>query len=234
MIERRAAQDRGHANHGWLDTWHSFSFADYYDPQFMGWGTLRVINDDTVEPGGGFPTHGHRDMEIVSVVLEGALQHRDSMGNGTVIEAGEVQRMSAGTGVMHSEFNPSATARSRFLQIWIRPRKPGGAPSYEQKRIEPERRPGRWVVLASADGRDGSLTVNQDAALLAAVLPAAGGIDYRPAVGRKQYVQVLRGAVAVNGVALADADGARIDGEAELRFVAAQDAKFLLFDVTGE
>jgi redox-sensitive bicupin YhaK (pirin superfamily) len=232
MIERRPATERGHANYGWLDTWHSFSFADYHDPRHMGWGTLRVINDDTVEPGGGFPTHGHRDMEIVSVVLEGALQHRDSMGNGTVIEAGEVQRMSAGSGVTHSEFNPSPTARSRFLQIWIRPRTGGGAPGYEQKRIDPAAAAGRWTVLASGDGRDGSLTVNQDAAILATVLAAGGRIDWPVLGGRLQYVHVVAGEIAANGIALAPGDGAKLRDEARLDLIAKTPAKILLFDLT--
>jgi hypothetical protein len=232
MIELRPARERGHGNYGWLDTWHSFSFGDYHDPKQMGWGTLRVINDDTVEPGGGFPTHGHRDMEIVSVVLDGALQHRDSMGNGTIISAGEVQRMSAGTGVTHSEFNPSTTTRCRFLQLWIRPRTSGGRPGYEQKRISPEEAAGNWCVLASADGRDGSLTVNQDASILAAALPPAGRIDYAAQPGRRQYVHVVRGSVSINAVKLRAGDGAKIAGEGALAFQAGDESMFLLFDVT--
>lgn len=232
MIEVRPSQSRGHANYGWLDSWHSFSFGDYYDAKQMGWGTLRVINDDTVEPSGGFPTHGHRDMEIVSVVLEGSLQHRDSMGNGTVITAGEVQRMSAGTGVTHSEFNPSPEARCRFLQIWIRPRSAGGMPGYEQRRISPDDTPGRWRVLASSDGREGSLTVNQDATILAVSMPTAGRIEYRPEAGRKQYVHLVRGTVTVNSVALLAGDGARISGEGSLAFEAGDHSMCLLFDVT--
>lgn len=232
MIEKRPASSRGHANHGWLDSWHSFSFADYHDPAQMGWGTLRVINDDTVEPAGGFPSHGHRDMEIVSVVLEGALEHRDSMGNGTVIKAGEVQRMSAGSGVTHSEFNPSATERSRFLQIWIRPRAAGGAPGYEQQGFRPEETPGRWRVLASADGRDDSLTINQDASILAAALLGGEAIAHDPGRGRKQYVHVVRGEIDVNNIRLGAGDGAKIAAEAALAFAAHADSIFLLFDLT--
>lgn len=232
MIEVRPARERGHGNYGWLDTRHSFSFGDYHDPRHMGWGTLRVINDDTVEPGGGFPAHGHRDMEIVSVVLEGALQHRDSMGNGTIITAGEAQRMSAGTGVTHSEFNPSLQTSSRFLQIWIRPRQSGGRPGYEQKRISPAAVAGTWCVLASADGRDGSLTINQDAVILAAVLPHDSAIAHGPAAGRLQYAHVVRGEVELNGVRLGAGDGAKISGEPSLAFAARAESMFLLFNVT--
>ena len=232
MIETRPAPSRGHANHGWLDTWHSFSFADYYDPEQMGWGTLRVINDDTVEPSAGFPTHGHRDMEIVSVVLEGALEHRDSMGNGTVIKAGEIQRMSAGTGVTHSEFNPSPTARSRFLQIWIRPRSAGGTPGYEQRAFDPEKAPGRWRMLASTDGREGSLRINQDAMILADSLPQNSAIGYDPATGRRQYAHVVRDEIEVNCFRLGPGAGAKIADEAALTFSARADSMFLLFDLT--
>lgn len=231
MIEIRPGASRGHANHGWLDSWHSFSFADYFDPAQMGWGSLRVINDDTVAAGAGFPTHGHRDMEIISIVLEGALEHRDSMGNGTVIRPGEVQRMSAGTGVTHSEFNPSQTERTRFLQIWIRPRTAGGAPGYEQKNLAPESTPGRWCLVASPDGRSGSVTVNQDASLFACVLDVGESISAPPTIGRLQYMHVISGSIRANGISLAASDGAKIRDEAALDIHAKESAKFLLFDL---
>jgi redox-sensitive bicupin YhaK (pirin superfamily) len=236
MIQRRPAAERGHANYGWLDTWHSFSFADYYDPAHMGWGSLRVINDDTVAPGRGFATHGHRDMEIVSVVLEGALAHKDSMGHGTTITPGEVQRMSAGTGVMHSEFNPSSGEAARFLQIWIMPNRKGGAPSYEQKRFDPAGRVGRFQTLASSDGRDGSVTIQQDATLSAVRLDRDAQATAALAPGRKAYLHVVSGGIAVNGVTLTAGDGARIDGEAALVLTGTGPdgalSEALLFDLT--
>jgi hypothetical protein len=219
MIAPRPARERGHANYGWLDTFHSFSFADYHDPRFMGWGVLRVINDDTVAPGRGFATHGHRDMEIVSVVLEGALAHKDSMGHGTTIVPGEVQRMSAGKGVMHSEFNPSGEAPARFLQIWIEPATRGGTPSYEQKRFDPAARQGRFQTLASGDGREDSVTIRQDATLSALRLAPGERAEAVLAPGRKAYVHVVAGAVSLNGVPLAAGDGARIADEARLEFL---------------
>ncbi len=170
MIKLRKAEQRGHFDHGWLDTRHTFSFADYYDPEQMGFGHLRVINQDRVQPGRGFGTHGHRDMEILSYVLEGALEHKDSMGNGSVIRPGDVQRMTAGTGVMHSEFNPSRDHAVHFLQIWIVPERKGLAPGYEQKRFEPEEKAGRLRLIASRDGAGGSVTIHQDARVFAAVL----------------------------------------------------------------
>ncbi len=233
MIEKRPASERGHANHGWLDTWYSFSFADYYDPAHMGWGSLRVINDDTIDAAAGFPTHGHRDMEIVTLMLEGALEHRDSMGNGTIISAGEVQRMSAGRGVTHSEFNPSKTSPGKLLQIWIRPRSTGGEPSYEQKAFHPAESPGTWQLLASGrKGARAALSINQDADVRMIELPAGSRIDYRPDTGRKQYVHVIRGALQLNNLKLGAADGAKIADEARLDFVADTDASLLLFDVT--
>lgn len=232
MIQPRPARDRGHTNYGWLDTFHSFSFADYYDPAQMGWGALRVLNDDTVAPGRGFAPHGHRDMEIVSIVLEGELAHRDSLGHGTTIRPGEVQRMSAGTGVRHSEFNPSPTQPTRFLQIWIVPAAAGGAPSYEQKSFDPAARAGRFQVLASADGRDGSVTIGQDATLSALALAPGERATVTLGAGRKAYVHVIAGRVDLNDVALAAGDGARIADEARLEFAgpgAGGDASELLF-----
>ena len=202
MIQLRKAADRGHANHGWLDTFHTFSFADYYDPAQMSWGALRVINDDRVAPGMGFGTHGHRDMEIITYVLEGSLQHKDSMGNGTVIEPGDVQRMSAGKGVMHSEFNPSSSEPVHLLQIWITPNVSGIRPSYEQKRFDAEDKRGRLRLVASGDGREGSVTIHQDAAVYAALLEQGQAVqrDTRtvpsrlPACGARQRAARRRAA----------------------------------------
>ena len=231
MIKIRPADSRGHADHGWLKTWHSFSFADYYDPAEMGWGPLRVINEDIVAPGQGFPTHGHRDMEIITVILEGALEHRDSMGNGTVIRPGEVQRMSAGTGVRHSEFNPSDAEATHLLQIWIAPATAGIAPGYEQKRFEVA--PG-WQLLASADGAEDSVRIHQDAALLRAKVSGTEALTHALAAGRRAYVHVVAGGVAVNGVVLAAGDGAKVSDETKLSLNAVQPgvvSDFLLFDL---
>ncbi|HLT92764.1 MAG TPA: pirin family protein, partial [Woeseiaceae bacterium] len=184
MIEVRKAEARGHADHGWLDTRHTFSFADYYDPNFMGFGPLRVINEDRVAPGQGFGAHGHRDMEIISYVLEGALEHRDSLGNGSVIRPGDVQRMSAGTGVRHSEFNASETELVHFLQIWILPERPGGEPGYEQKSFPEDERRGRLRLIGSRDGREGSVTIQQDVDLYSSLLWEGQVIEHRPAAGR--------------------------------------------------
>jgi len=234
MIRIRPAHERGHADYGWLDTWYSFSFADYHDPQEMGWGTLRVINDDRVAAGKGFGTHGHRDMEIVTYVLAGALEHKDSLGNGTVIRPGEVQRMSAGRGVMHSEFNPSAETPTQLLQIWIQPNVRGGAPSYEQKTIADSAKRGRLQVIASADGRDGSVTIQQDAAIHAALLAAGEEVGYDLAPERLAYVHVVAGRVSLNGVTLATADGAKIADESHLTLRAESDAEILFFDLGGQ
>ena len=231
MIRLRPAAARGHANYGWLDTWHSFSFADYHDPDEMGWGPLRVINDDVIEAGKGFGRHGHRDMEIISVVLEGALQHEDSLGNGTVIRPGEVQRMSAGKGVLHSEFNPSAEARARLLQIWIAPAVRGVSPSYEQIAIAPEELAGRWRLLASPDGQDGSVTLHQDARLWSTRLPVGAALAMALDPARLAYVHVARGEVRLNDQALVGGDGAKISGESKLDFVAVADSEILLFDL---
>jgi redox-sensitive bicupin YhaK (pirin superfamily) len=231
MITLRRAEERGHADHGWLDSYHTFSFADYYDPREMGFGPLRVINEDRVQPGLGFGTHGHRDMEIISYVLEGALEHKDSLGTGSVIEPGDVQRMSAGTGVLHSEYNPSPRDPVHFLQIWIEPDRRGVRPSYEQKRFGVEEKKGRLRLVASPDGADGSVTIHQNARVYASVLDAGDTIAHALQAGHKGYVHVARGAVEVNGQRLSAGDGAKISGESELRFGNGQQAELLLFDM---
>lgn len=231
MITLRKSQDRGHANHGWLESYHTFSFADYYDPGHMGFGVLRVINEDRVQPGKGFGTHGHRDMEIVSYVLEGALEHKDSMGNGSVIRPGDVQRMSAGKGVLHSEFNASDKELVHFLQIWIMPKSTGIRPSYEQKHFPEGEKQGRLRLVASADGRDGSVTIHQDAFLYGTLLGNGDSVSHVLAGGRKGYVHVARGAVSVNGEPLHAGDGAMLSDEREIVLSAADTAEVLLFDL---
>jgi redox-sensitive bicupin YhaK (pirin superfamily) len=230
MLQVRQAKDRGHANHGWLDTRHTFSFADYHDPRHMGFSVLRVINEDRVMPGEGFPTHPHRDMEILSYVLEGALEHQDSLGNGSVIRPGEVQRMSAGTGIRHSEFNHSKNEPVHFLQIWILPNVQGVKPSYEQKRIDPAEVDGRLRLIASPDGRDGSVTIRQDARVYAARLNG-GEVGHALAPGRRAWLQVARGTAKVNGTELHAGDGARIEGESGVQLAANGSAEVLLFDL---
>ena len=230
MLRLRRARDRGHFDHGWLDTNHTFSFADYHDPEHMGFRVLRVINEDVVAPGQGFGTHGHRDMEIVTYVLDGALEHRDSTGGGGVLRPGDVQRMSAGTGVMHSEFNHSQSEPVHFLQIWLLPERRGLAPSYEDKGFPSTEKRGRLRVIASADMRDGSLLLHQDASILASILEGAS-VEHALAPGRHAWVQVARGEVAVNGQTLAAGDGAGISEETRLQFVATGASEFLLFDL---
>jgi len=231
MMEIRRSDERGHAQHGWLDSFHSFSFADYYDPKHMGFGALRVINEDRVEPGRGFGAHGHRDMEIISYVLDGGLAHKDSMGNGSVIRPGDVQRMSAGTGVTHSEFNASDRDPVHFLQIWIEPASRGIAPGYEEKRFEPESKRGRLRLIASPDGADGSVTIHQDARLHAAILDGADAVTHVLAERRRVYVHVIRGEVEVNGERLAGGDAVKLAGVKEVRLANAKDAEVLLFDL---
>jgi redox-sensitive bicupin YhaK (pirin superfamily) len=231
VIDIRRSSERGHAQHGWLDSFHSFSFADYHDPAHMGFGPLRVINEDRVQPGQGFGTHGHRDMEIISYVLEGGLAHKDSMGNGSVIRPGDVQRMSAGTGVRHSEFNASDQEGVHFLQIWIEPARRGVAPGYEEKRFEPESKRGRLRLIASPDGAEGSVTLNQDARLYAALLDGAESAEHQPASGRRVYVHVVRGEAEVNGQPLSGGDAAKITGEGRIRIANARGAEVLLFDL---
>ena len=235
MITLRKSSDRGHADHGWLHSDHTFSFADYYDPQEMGWGPLRVINEDRVEPGKGFGTHGHRDMEIISYVLSGQLQHKDSMGNGTVIRPGDVQRMSAGTGVQHSEFNPSPSAPVHFLQIWIEPETRGITPGYEEKFFAPEDKRGRLRLVASRDGREGSVTIHRDADLFASLLGPQEQVSHRIAAGRLAYLHLVKGAVRINNtaneIALKTGDAAKIEAEEALLIVADEDSELLLFDL---
>jgi quercetin 2,3-dioxygenase len=231
MIVRRAAAERGHANHGWLDSHHSFSFADYYDPAHMGFGPLRVINEDRVQPGMGFGTHGHRDMEIISYVLDGALSHRDNMGTGSVIAPGDVQRMSAGRGVLHSEFNPSQTGTVHFLQIWIEPAERGIAPSYEQARVEPAAKRGKLALIAAPAGEGGAVAIHQDARVYAGQFDGAETAMHALAPGRRAYVHVARGAATVNGVELAAGDAVRIVDEPTVGIAAGRDAEILVFDL---
>jgi redox-sensitive bicupin YhaK (pirin superfamily) len=231
MIALRKSQDRGHANHGWLDSRHTFSFADYYDPREMGFGSLRVINEDRVQPGQGFGTHPHRDMEIISYVLDGALAHKDSTGTVGVIRPGDVQRMSAGTGILHSEFNHSQQDLVHFLQIWIEPSVTGIAPSYEQKTFDHGEKRGRLRLVASPDGAEGSVKIHQDARMYSALLDGGDAATHALAPGRKAYVHVARGALSLNGERLSAGDGARVSVEKELRLSDAQQAEVLLFDM---
>jgi len=232
MIKLRRSEDRGHADHGWLNSYHSFSFADYYDPEHMGFGSLRVINEDTVQPGMGFGTHGHRDMEIVSYVLDGKLEHKDNMGTGSIIAPGDVQRMSAGRGVQHSEYNPSRDERVHFLQIWIEPNVTGIKPSYEQKHIPASEKKGRLRLIASPDGRDGSVTLHQDAEIHAAMLDSGDETTHVLKNGRRAYVHVARGNVHVNGERLVHGDAAMVVGDAKVTLDRAESAEVLLFDLT--
>lgn len=231
LIALRKSGERGHFDHGWLKTWHTFSFADYHDPQQMGWSVLRVINEDIVAPGQGFGLHGHRDMEILTWILEGTLEHKDSLGNGALIRPGEAQRMSAGSGVRHSEFNPSASASSHLLQIWIEPAERGIAPGYEQTAFPEAGRRNCLRLIASPDGREGSVTIHQDAKVYAALLGAGESLQHELAAGRRAYLHVARGAVTLQSQSLQDGDGARISDEPTLEMVAAQDAEILLFDL---
>ena len=216
MISIRPAIERGHFDHGWLDTWHSFSFSDYYDPAHMGYSTLRVINEDRVAPGGGFATHGHQDMEIMTYILSGALEHKDSMGNGSVIRPGDVQRMSAGTGVRHSEYNPSPDQAVHLLQVWLLPNRQGVAPGYAQRHFPQQARRGRLCLLMSPDGRDGSIDSHQDALVYATLLEGGEAVGLDLASGHRAYVQVARGEVRVNGQDLTAGDGARIQSRAAI------------------
>ena len=231
MIEVRPGATRGHADHGWLKSQHTFSFADYRDPRYDGFGPLRVINEDRVVPGMGFGTHGHRDMEIISYVVSGTLAHKDSMGTVAELHPGDVQVMSAGTGVMHSEFNGSTQEPVHFLQIWIVPDRRGEAPRYKDANYPPATRTGRLCPIASMDGRDGSLPIHQDAVVYASILPDGRELETALAAGRSAYVQVVRGALAINGSTLAAGDGAAIVGERALQFRATGEAEFLFFDL---
>ena len=231
MITLRPSAARGYADHGWLKARHSFSFAEYYDPVEMGWGALRVINEDRVSAGQGFGTHGHRDMEIVTYILSGALQHKDSLGNGDVIRRGEVQRMSAGKGIMHSEFNPLPDQETHLLQIWIEPAQRGGSASYEQQPLAVDDMRGHWHLVASPDGAEGSTTIGQDARLWASVLAVGEQLDFALAADRLAYVHLVRGSLKLNGQSMAGGDGAKIASETNLQFVAGEEAEILLFDL---
>ena len=231
MITIRRSEARGHFDHGWLDTRHTFSFADYHDQAHMGFRSLRVINEDRVMPGQGFGTHGHRDMEIFSYVLSGRLAHRDSMGNGSSIGPGEVQRMTAGTGVLHSEFNGSDSEPVHFLQIWILPERPGLLPGYEQKHFPEEDRRGRLKLVASRDGADGSVTIHQDARVHAGLLGAGDRAVLPIAEGRHTWVQVARGTLRLGDERLTAGDGAALSGEREVRLEGVDDAEVLVFDL---
>lgn len=231
MIELRKSAERGHAQHGWLDSYHSFSFADYYDPAHMGFGALRVINEDRIAPGTGFGTHGHRDMEIITYVLEGELAHQDSIGNGSVIRPGDVQRMSAGRGVRHSEFNHSEHDGVHLLQIWIQPSVVGIEPSYEEKKFSRAEKDGRLRLVASPDGAEGSVRLHQDARLYAGWFDGTEAARLPLAAGRLAYVHAVRGAVAVNGRQLAAGDAAKLSGEEEVRIEGGRQAEVLVFDL---
>ena len=233
MIHIRRSEDRGLADHGWLHSQHSFSFAEYFDPKWMGWGNLRVINEDRIAPGTGFGTHGHRDMEIISYVLQGELAHKDSMGNVKGIPPGDVQRMSAGSGVMHSEFNHAPNDTTHFLQIWIEPNVRGIAPSYEQKTFNTTEKTGRLRLVASSDGAQGSVTIHADAALYAGLLDADQRAQVAIAPGRKAYVHLVRGALKVNGQALQTGDAAVMADETLIELSDAQDAEVLVFDLAA-
>lgn len=231
MLEIRRGEDRGAANHGWLQSQHTFSFGDYRDPSHTGFGPLLVINEDRVAPGQGFGTHGHRDMEIISYVLDGALEHKDSLGTGSVLHYGDVQRMSAGSGVRHSEFNGSQSEPVHFLQIWIEPNVKGIAPSYEEKHFAPETKRGQLRLVASSDGRDGSVLIHQDAAVYATILGGDERAGHALADGRTAYVHVVRGTLTVNGTVLQGGDALKLTGERSVVLEQAQDAEVLLFDL---
>lgn len=231
MIDVRKSNDRGYADHGWLKSHHSFSFADYYDPSHMGFRVLRVINDDIIAGGRGFPTHPHRDMEIITYVVEGALEHKDTLGTSSVIRPGEVQRMSAGTGIQHSEFNHDRDQRTRLLQIWILPDRPGHKPGYEQLSFSDQLKRENLVLTASHDGREGSVSLHQDVDLYVAKWDSAREVPFVFRAGRYGWLQIVNGTVDVSGSALGAGDGAALRGEAELVLRAAGPAEFLLFDL---
>jgi len=231
MLTLRRSQERGHADHGWLKSFHSFSFAGYYDPAHMGWGNLRVINEDRIAPGTGFGTHGHRDMEIISYVLSGELAHKDSMGNVKGIPPGEVQRMSAGTGVMHSEFNHAPNATTHFLQIWIEPKFTGIKPGYEQKAFAEAEKRGQLRLVASRTGAEGSVSMNADASIYAGLFDGDEQAELALDPARKAYVHLVRGELSVNGQVLQAGDAAPLEGESLLRLSGGRDAEVLVFDL---
>ena len=231
MIQVRRASDRGHLQHGWLDTYHTFSFGDYYDPRHMGFRVLRVMNEDWVEAGQGFGMHGHRDMEIITYVLDGALAHKDSLGNGSVLRPGEFQRMTAGTGIRHSEFNPSDSEPVHLYQVWLLPDRKGLEPSYDQRAFPDEERRGKLRVVASGDGRNDSLTIHQDAQVMLATLDTGEQVRHLLSVGRHAWLQVLRGTVELNGVTLATSDGAAVSEEEAATVLATEPSEVMLFDL---
>jgi len=231
MLQIRHSEERGAANHGWLNSHHSFSFGSYHDPKHMGFGPLLVINEDRVTPGQGFGTHGHRDMEIISYVLDGALEHKDSMGTGSVLHYGDVQRMSAGSGVRHSEFNHSQTDGLHFLQIWIQPNVTGIAPSYEEKHFSPETKQGKLRLVASSDGRQGSVLIHQNASIYASIMQEGDALEHALDEGRTAYVHLIRGSLVVNGTPLKAGDALKLTQEAKVTLTQAEDAEFLLFDL---
>jgi redox-sensitive bicupin YhaK (pirin superfamily) len=230
MISVRKASDRGHANYGWLDTYYTFSFNDYYDPRHMGFRDLRVINEDFIDPAKGFPMHGHSDMEIITYVISGDLSHKDSMGNGTTIKPHEIQRMSAGTGVLHSEFS-SPTQKTHLLQIWIFPEKRGVEPSYEQILFPPSIKEGCLKLVASRDGSEGSVSVNQDVKLYASILKTGEEVEHKLSIGRHAWIQIVHGTIDVNGMEVNRSDGIAISEETLLKIKAKDDCEFLLFDL---
>ncbi|KQN70387.1 quercetin 2,3-dioxygenase [Duganella sp. Leaf61] len=231
MLQIRKSEARGAANHGWLDSKHSFSFGSYHDPDHVGFGPLLVINEDRVQGSQGFGTHGHRDMEIISYVLSGALEHKDSMGTGSVLHYGDVQRMSAGTGVRHSEFNHNADEKVHFLQIWIQPNQVGIPPSYEEKNFTVESKLGTLRLIASSDGREGSVLIHQDASIFATILRSGDAVEHKLAAGRIAYVHVIRGDVTVNGTALKGGDALKLTAEELVTLGNATDAEVLVFDL---
>ncbi len=233
MIKIRKAGQRGSTRLPWLDSRHTFSFGEYYDPAEMGFSVLRVINEDRVAPGGGFPSHGHRDMEIVTYVLEGALEHRDDLGNHSVIPAGDVQRMTAGTGIVHSEFNPSQSEPVHFLQIWMLPAQTGLKPGYEQKTLEKNAPRGSWRLIVSGGSDDGALAINQDARLYLAALDDGQNAIAPIQSGRSAYIHVARGSIKAGDITLREGDGARVSGESRLEVHAAAESEVLLFDLPG-
>lgn len=231
MLNVRKSNERGGASFGWLKSQHTFSFGHYYDPQHMGFGPLRVINEDHVQPGRGFDSHGHRNMEIISYVLDGALEHKDSMGNGSVLRYGDVQRMSAGSGVVHSEYNHSKTEGVHFLQIWIEPNTTNGDPGYEEKHFDTASKTGKLRLIASNDGRDGSVSMRQDAEIYATIINGEDALHHALRAGRQAYVHVIRGRVTVNGVALGGGDALKVTDEAEVTLGQAEAAEVLVFDL---
>ena len=233
MFTKRQADERGYAELDWLKSWHSFSFADYYDRRHMGFGPLRVINEDIIAPGGGFATHPHNDMEIITYMLEGALEHQDSMGNGSVIRPGEVQRMSAGTGIRHSEFNHSKEDPAHLLQIWIQPDRKGRESGYEQKKFDASLKRGKLCLVASRNGREGSVVINQDANVYSLLLDGGERVDHRSAAGRVTWVQMARGSLKINGLKLDQGDGVAVSEPVDISFEKGREAEALVFDLPG-